>query len=377
VASKEYLSPPYVYAPIYRFFKRSKKLARFYDPKDCLILDKEKIFVKYTFHVGEEFRDIISGIRNIFEAVLFLDLKDKDRLGHAIALGLEPKLFYRNIKNIFISKEERFDNAIFTYYILNRYAKEEFHNKKRDYEGIILRYGREIYKEIKNIDVCCVTDFVDAWLLRRNCYSELHNLMKRLDVSIENIFKVKKGINRHRNFIFNKNYVTSALPDFFDTDIRKDDFLHQYHTIRNNQKAYTIYNAYMSDISVQKNGSQMISHQIHKGDASLIRYIQDTLIEKLIIKRDITIEVLLTSNILLSHINSLDEHPIFRFKPINESKNSINVVLGSDNPIIQNSTIYQEYNYLYHFLKNKHGKKDAQKYIQDINRSGNREFNRN
>ena len=239
-----------------------------------------------------------------------------------------------------------------------------------------MQYGREIYREIKNIDVCCVADFIDAWFLRRNCYLELYTLIKRVDSSIENIFELKREVNSHRNFIFNKNYVTSALPDFFDTDIRQDDFLKQYHIIRNNQKAYTIYNAYMSNPSVKKNGTQMISHQIHKGDSDLIKYIQDTLIEKLIIKRDITIEVLLTSNILLSHINSLDEHPIFRFKPINKSKNSINIVLGSDNPIIQNTTIYQEYNYLYHFLKEKYGKREAQKYIQDINRDGNEEFDR-
>jgi D-ribose pyranose/furanose isomerase RbsD len=377
VASKEYYTPPYLYSPIYRFFKRSKALAKFYEPKDAFIFEKEKLTLKYTYHVGEEFRDIVSGIRNIFEAVLFLDLREQDRIGHALALGIEPKNFYRNIKNIFISKEERFDNAIFIYYILDRYGANRFYSQKKHYEGVILKYGREIYRDLgRGINTCCIADFIDAWFLRRNCYLELHTLMQNLNISTANIFELKEEIEKQSNFIFNKNYVTSALPDFFDTLIRRDDFLRRYHTIRNNQRAYDIYNAYMSNPRIRKIGAEMENYHINSNNSELIRYIQDTLIEKLMIKRDITIEVLLSSNILLSHINSLDEHPIFRFKPIDSSKKSINVVLGSDNPIIQNTNIYHEYSYLYHYLKDKHGKRDAKRYIREINVAGNEEFNR-
>ena len=44
-----------------------------------------------TYHVGEDFLDIADGLRAIDEAVIFLNLKRKDRLGHALALGIEPQ----------------------------------------------------------------------------------------------------------------------------------------------------------------------------------------------------------------------------------------------------------------------------------------------
>jgi len=304
-----------------------------------------------------------------------LDLKEQDRLGHAIALGIEPKNFYKNIQNIFISKEERLDNAIFIYYLLDRYGVDKFYWAKKHYEGIILKYSREIYKDLgKEINNCCINDFIDAWFLRRNCYLELQTLRKNFDMQTKDIFKLKEKIKKYKNVIFNQNYISAVLPDFFDTNIRKENFLRRYHTIRNNQRAYTIYQAYMANPNVRKIGAKMENYHIHKDNSELVRYIQDILIENLIIKRDITIEVLLTSNILLSHINSLSEHPIFRFKPINPSKKSIKVVLGSDNPIIQNTDIYQEYNYLYHYLKRKYGKKIAKKYIKEINKDANKEF---
>ena len=44
---------------------------------------KKELNIKYSYHVGEEFRDILTGLRNIFEAVIFLDLKHyKELLNH-------------------------------------------------------------------------------------------------------------------------------------------------------------------------------------------------------------------------------------------------------------------------------------------------------
>lgn len=47
-----------------------------------------------TFHVGEDFYDITDGLRAIDEAITFLKLTRGDRLGHAIALGIDPQRYY-------------------------------------------------------------------------------------------------------------------------------------------------------------------------------------------------------------------------------------------------------------------------------------------
>ena len=50
--------------------------------------------IGFTFHVGEDFYDIADGLRAIDEAILFLKLKRGDRLGHCLALGIQPQIYY-------------------------------------------------------------------------------------------------------------------------------------------------------------------------------------------------------------------------------------------------------------------------------------------
>jgi len=45
-----------------------------------------------TMHVGEDFVDPMTGLREIWEAIDHLALHSGDRLGHALAAALDPKL---------------------------------------------------------------------------------------------------------------------------------------------------------------------------------------------------------------------------------------------------------------------------------------------
>ncbi|ASF45934.1 amidohydrolase family protein [Methylovulum psychrotolerans] len=46
-----------------------------------------------TYHAGEDFTHLISGIRQVADALVLLDIKDGDRIGHGTALGIDPKLW--------------------------------------------------------------------------------------------------------------------------------------------------------------------------------------------------------------------------------------------------------------------------------------------
>lgn len=48
-----------------------------------------------TVHAGEDFEDPLTGLRHIWEALVHLDLGEGDRIGHALAASLEPKLLCR------------------------------------------------------------------------------------------------------------------------------------------------------------------------------------------------------------------------------------------------------------------------------------------
>ena len=47
-----------------------------------------------TYHVGEDFYDLCDGLRSIDDSIRFLNLDEGSRLGHAIALGIDPKTYY-------------------------------------------------------------------------------------------------------------------------------------------------------------------------------------------------------------------------------------------------------------------------------------------
>jgi len=419
-ASKEYYTPPYVFAPIYRYLKNSKKLSSFYhkyeipfvEIKEPNILksmytikgiqelqevknlfshtDNYSIDTKYTYHVGEDFRDILTGIRSIFEAVLFLDMRDRDRIGHGIALGLDADLFYERQGKIELSKEELFNNMIFVYYLLDIYNNDDFREYKFYAKQVILELGRYIYADLKEINFCCIDDFIDAWFYRRNCFVELKKIQNRFDIHIDNIKDIKKF--KDCMLIPDLDYTTSALPDFFDVTFDdKDIFEKRYDTVRNNKNALKIYMAYMGESnqinitnprykyhvlhsSVIERGAEIYRKNI-KFSSKVVTYLQKIIKKKMIKKRGISLEVMPTSNLLISHIQSHKEHPMYTFKSL-DKKQDLRIFIASDNPMLQNTNIAKEYDYVYTYIKQRYGEKLASKYLAEIARDSEIEFHR-
>lgn len=83
-----------------------------------------------TYHCGEDFYDLVDGLRAIDEAVTFLQLGKGSRLGHALALGIDARRYYE--RRYYISPMPRqyaIDNYAWLYSQLKEtcihgYAKE-------------------------------------------------------------------------------------------------------------------------------------------------------------------------------------------------------------------------------------------------------------
>lgn len=53
------------------------------------------VHLGFTFHAGEDFRDLLTGVRHVDEAAHLLGLRrSRDRIGHALALAWSPEAFY-------------------------------------------------------------------------------------------------------------------------------------------------------------------------------------------------------------------------------------------------------------------------------------------
>lgn len=66
-----------------------------------------------TYHVGEDFYDLVDGLRSIDEAIRFLGLGVGCRLGHALALGTDSERYYSHRhRYIIIPKQTLLDNLV-------------------------------------------------------------------------------------------------------------------------------------------------------------------------------------------------------------------------------------------------------------------------
>lgn len=89
-AGNERDNPPRVFAPAYRYLQyvnQSYRPKHRHDPGMAL---------RFTYHVGEDYDDLLSALRHMDEtSQLLLPKRAGGRLGHALALGEDPELFYR------------------------------------------------------------------------------------------------------------------------------------------------------------------------------------------------------------------------------------------------------------------------------------------
>lgn len=76
----------------------------------------------FTYHVGEDFHDVLSGLRAIDETIQFLDYTNGCRLGHALALGLDVHSYYRDRHNTIIAPGQTLlDDLVWLRYCAARY----------------------------------------------------------------------------------------------------------------------------------------------------------------------------------------------------------------------------------------------------------------
>lgn len=99
-AASEFDAPPEVFAPAYRYLR-------------------ENGYDHFTYHAGEDFYHILSGLRAVYEAIEFLDLRRGDRIGHASATGVSAAIWSQNMGGqLLIRQGEYLDDLLFAYSLI-------------------------------------------------------------------------------------------------------------------------------------------------------------------------------------------------------------------------------------------------------------------
>ncbi len=292
-AANELHAPPEVFSPIFRRIRNKKH------------------FKNFTYHVGEDFFHIISGLRAIYETINYLEFGEGDRLGHATATGICSKLWVKSVGELIIIHEgEWLDNLIFVRMLIISYGLKMEATVIENIDSAIIRSLNKIYDEGYSID-----DYTASWKMRKYCpilaFSSNYNSARTTPV--------------YNNFEWN--------------EVKRN--------IRKESVAFKLYLAYHSKSIREKYNKpvEISSEEIFNADS--IQKIQIKTLE-LVAKKNVIIETLPTSNVRISYYKDHSQHHIFNWIKWREDEKLMpSIVVGSDDTGIFATNIFNENVHIY------------------------------
>ena len=312
--------------------------------------------LRKTYHVGEDFLDLVSGLRAIDETVRFLDMKCGDRLGHALALGIDADDWYcRKNNRILLTKQEYLDNVAWMYHlgvVCHIDDQENILNfLRREYEY----YFRIIYKNAMD-----QMKLHDIGRKAKRHYEgtewEKYYTNENYDFSIENYYSSweLRGDNPElyqEGFYDNQSVLGYRYQSFAYYSINRK--FPQKQNKRYFQEIALLYYYYHYDGNVRKEGNKTIEKKVDKAYIHCAQILQHEL-QKMIAKKGIGIETNPSSNTLIGIFKRYDQHPILNFynKGLTEKKEKLrecpqlSVSINTDDAGIFSTSLENEYAYM-------------------------------
>ncbi|MDE5757731.1 MAG: hypothetical protein K2H85_03860, partial [Allobaculum sp.] len=301
-ASSEFAARPEVYAQAFRFLRN--------------------FGFKITFHAGEDFYDLSDGLRAIDEAINFLKLDSADRIGHALALGIDAGEYYRERHNVTaVPKQWMLDNVVWLYMKSREFGIMA--DTKTDW-FLVDTYKRlinEIGYRKTGENMPDIADYWDSMLLRGD----------NPDNYIPN------GTVRTNNFSDADSWEFYSLNDT-ERLKRIRDF---------NGEARQLYVEYHCNPGIKSQGELVRAFELPPQYPQFITGMQDAIIRD-ICKRQICIECCPSSNVRIGRLKRFDSHPIARFMPIDAAatRYPLAVTVNTDDLGVFSTSLPNEYSLL-------------------------------
>ena len=252
-AANEMHTPPEVFAPLYRAARAAG-------------------MVNFTFHAGEDFPHLISGIRAIYEAVDFLELKRGNRIAHATAIGIDPSLYLERMPaEIAMRRGDRLDDLVFAYKLLGVHGRSS--GALLTLQSDIRTLSQAIYKVSHAPEVLWA-----AWAMRRLDALQLErkNHWDAIDRDVEREIKDLQ-------------------------EARKAD-----------EEAFRVFAAYHDPDVIERATEYCSGIQTAKLNSEALTVLQNWVMQHKVIDNGIVLETLPTSNVQISFYRDYCEHHVYR-----------------------------------------------------------------
>lgn len=318
-AGNELQCPPSVMAPVFRQFERETGISY------------------KTYHCGEDFYHLISGIRSVYEGVEFLELKQGNRIGHATAVGIPPNKWRENIPEVVVlRKGDWFLDLIFIWKIL----LECNHRDVLKIEQTMLPIAMEIFEGIRSeVSVHSLSAFYDA---------------RQLD----------------------PEYLTTAIAATSDKSWSPIEEEYRAIQFRRHRGVcgVKLFRYWLQDRDSIDEQNKLIEVERDFLDADTLLLLQQK-VQHIINERNVVLEALPVSNVRISQYQDMRQHHILRWMGVKghtlPGDEEMTVCIGSDDPGIFVSDIKNEFYHIFANLRCEGLTPDeCMKYIRRLNHAG-------
>lgn len=250
--------------------------------------------LRITYHAGEDFLDPIDGIRAIDEAISLLEMKGGDRLGHALALGIDCEDWY-HLKHhtVLLKKQALLDNLVWLYGKMHHY---NIQNSAA--EDQIFKWFKKLYTYIYTNSLSEPTKSLIYAVDVMDYYASLN--LRGNDPII--YFHNPEG-SREERIKFEEALKNTELEPW---KIKKSAGLN-YDPISN-----ALYHYYHFDNNMKCKSDERIEFYVPKCIIDVVCFIQEKM-QYDISNRNIGVECNPSSNFLIGTFKDYLKHPIFKF----------------------------------------------------------------
>lgn len=249
-----------------------------------------------TYHVGEDFYDLCDGLRSIDDSIRFLNLDEGSRLGHAIALGIDPKTYYeRRCFQTVMTQQRLLDTLAWIYWKAHR-------------KEIIIsnEYAKELLSKIQQL------------------YHKIgYRIPFDLDVYMKSMVLRSDNLDTTEKFSL---WRKAALCQ--DIQCRK---------ARTNESAIALCHEFLTDKKIWDKGNEIEIFTYRDEIVKIVSDLQIVLLS-LILDKHIVVETNPSSNVVIGPIDGYDSHTVHKF-----IKDGIRATINTDDKGIFSTSLPNEY----------------------------------
>lgn len=275
--------------------------------------------LRMTIHAGEDFRTLLEGLRRIHEPIEFGLLRQRDRIGHAIALGVDVRAWCRENTVVYQPAEERLEDIL---WLCDSSA--------------LCHVSQKVRERLMN----------EFWWLAQRIYA----LPSDLDPGyMRRMLMQARRIRHDPALLTNWNYPELNLAPTHPAE----------------HSAAGLLLCYLTDHGVWRRGQEPVEVAT-EAECQAIEMAQ-CMVQSQVRQLELTIEANPTSNLLIAELGAIDHHPMLHLAPLSCRRwlaPRYRIALCDDDPLTFATTLLDEYRHTYFaLLRRGYSHRDAIKWL--------------